>query len=124
MIRFYFIVEQLYLSRERAFSIAVGRSDECLLTVLLIRRCGAIAELIGLPKAFQAIQLKDRTGTVTDETQRQKAQLWSSLCVFDRMFGMITNLPPGTTRYQQTTSQALIIDGKVQLGVYLTRLTS
>jgi hypothetical protein len=106
------------------FRFAARESDEQLLTASIPRHCGAIAELMGLPKAFQSVQIIDGVGGNPDEAQRQKAQLWSSLCSLDRMFGMITNLPPGTTRYQQTTSQALIIDGKVQLGVYLTRLTS
>jgi hypothetical protein len=78
---------------------------------------------MGLPKAFQAFQLNAATRGPIDQIQRQKADLWSSLCAVDRLFGMVTNLPPGTMRYQQTKAQALVVNDTVQVGVYLTMLT-
>jgi hypothetical protein len=78
---------------------------------------------MGLPKTFQANQLSTTARGNVDEMQRHRVQLWESICALDRLFGMFTNLPPGTTRYQQNISKALVIDGIVQPWVYLTRLT-
>lgn len=64
---------------------------------LLLRRCIALAELIGLPRAASSIRSSD-PAAVTPR-QRAAAQLWSSICVTDRMSGMMMNLPCGTAAY-------------------------
>jgi hypothetical protein len=83
----------------------------------------AIAELMGLPKAMQAIELNKINGTPHDESQLQRAQLWEAICSADRLFGMIINLPSGTRRYSRSVSSELTIDGIVQTRTYIQRLT-
>ena len=87
-----------------------------------LRHYIVVAELMGLPKAFQTVQLNPGIGAGENETLH-KAQLWGVVCAADRLFGMILNLPPGTRRYQQTEAQPLLAYGVVQTRVYLTRLT-
>lgn len=83
----------------------------------------AIAELMGLPNAFQAVELSRINGTDCDETQTQRAQLWESICSADRLFGMTINLPSATRRYQLSTPSVLTVDGIVQTRAYVARLT-
>jgi hypothetical protein len=90
---------------------------------LRMRHFIAIAELMGLPKAFQAIELNRINGTEHEEMQLQRAQLWESLCSADRLFGMILNLPSGTRWYQLSVPSELTIDGVVQTRKYISRLT-
>ncbi|KAF4636268.1 hypothetical protein G7Y89_g1818 [Cudoniella acicularis] len=90
---------------------------------LRLRHFIAIAEIMGLPKAFQAAQLNASNGPTGNEMQLQKAQLWQSLCAADGLAGMVINLPACTSLYQQTKTQALVIDSVVQPRVYLSRLT-
>lgn len=78
---------------------------------------------MGLPRAVQAVQLNRIKGADEDERQSQRAQLWESICLADRIFAMILNLPPGTRGYQQTHHGELIISGVVQPRAYLRRLT-
>ncbi|KAH6681823.1 putative Zn(II)2Cys6 transcription factor [Halenospora varia] len=87
-----------------------------------LRHYIVIAELMGLPKASQTLQLNVSIAAV-DMTQIQRAQLWESMCAVDRLFSMITNLPPGTRHYQPIKTQQLVVNGSVQPWVYLTRLT-
>jgi len=88
-----------------------------------LRHFIAIAELMGLPKASQAVEVNKLNG-VDDETTTQKAQLWESLCSADRLFAMVINLPPGTQRYQQTKNLELVVDGVVQTRAYVSKLTA
>lgn len=89
---------------------------------LRLRHIIAIAELMGLPKAFQSVQLNRANGIDEDEVQLLGAQLWESICSADGLSGMIVNLPPYGSPYQQTSTQALTIDGVVQPRAYLSRL--
>ncbi|KAE8369264.1 hypothetical protein BDV27DRAFT_153144 [Aspergillus caelatus] len=85
-----------------------------------LRHIIAIAELMGLPKVFQAMRLNQPT--YTDDTSVHKVQLWQAICNIERLNGMILNLPPGTGRYQLTTASPLNADGSIHLTTYLTRL--
>lgn len=87
-----------------------------------LRHYIVIAELMGLPKASQTTQLNAAISGVQDEMQLYRAQLWESICAVDQLFGMIINLPPGTSRYRRKT-QSLVIEGVVQPWEYLARLT-
>lgn len=84
-----------------------------------LRHYIVIAELMGLPKASRTAVLK---GGSPDEKQLYKAQLWDSICAVDRLFGMVMNLSPGTTRYGRQP-QPLLINGVVQPWEYLSRLS-
>lgn len=88
-----------------------------------MRHVIAIAELMGLRKASQAVQFNRVNRIDDDEAQVQKAQLWESLCSAERIAGMITNIPSGTRRYQPREFQALTVDGVVQSRRYLARIT-
>ncbi|RFU24282.1 hypothetical protein B7463_g12060, partial [Scytalidium lignicola] len=90
---------------------------------LHLRHFIAIATVMGLPKASQAVQFNRANGGDSGETQLQRAQLWESLCFADGLSAMIINLPPCINPYQQPKSQALIIDSIVQPRAYLSRLT-
>ncbi|KAF5862729.1 hypothetical protein ETB97_011271 [Aspergillus alliaceus] len=87
---------------------------------ITLRHIIAIAELMGLPKVYQVVQLNQTSGT--DEAAFHKSQLWEVICNVERLLGMILNLPPGTARYQLTTASPLNVQGRVQLPTYLTRL--
>ncbi|KAF7590712.1 hypothetical protein BBP40_002503 [Aspergillus hancockii] len=87
-----------------------------------LRHVIAIAELMGLPKVFQAVRL-NRTGH-TDEASLHRGQLWEVMCNVDRLLGIMMNLPPGTARYQLATTTPLIVNGVVQPQVYLSNLLS
>lgn len=77
---------------------------------------------MGLPKTFHTTQHKT-TGIDDDQTQLCRAQQWEFICSADRLLSMVMNMSPDTSRYKQTTEPALIVDGVVQPGVYLRRLT-
>lgn len=78
---------------------------------------------MGLPKAFQAIQLNRASGSSNDETQLHKAQLWELISTADGLSGMIINFTPYTSQYQQIEPPVLLIDGVIQPWAYLHRLT-
>ena len=65
---------------------------------LLLRRIIALAELIGLPRAASTIATLPNPDQAT-ERQKAAAQLWQSICVTDRISGMMLNLPCGTSAY-------------------------
>jgi hypothetical protein len=89
-----------------------------------MRHLVAIAELMGLPKASQAVELNRIKGAAYDESPVQKAQLWESICAADRLLGMIINLPSATRRYQLAVPSNLTIDGVVQARAYVSRLSA
>lgn len=87
-----------------------------------LRHYIAIAELMGLHKSFQAVQLNTAHGGQDHKTQLHRAQLWELICAADKLLGMLINLPPGTRRYQQIKVQEVTLDGVVQPQLYLARL--
>lgn len=86
-----------------------------------LRHTIAIAELIGLPRAFQSAQLRI-SGANDEEIHVYKSQLWEMICGVDRLLGLILNLPPDTRRYNHEMSQEVLIDGAVQPRAYMSRL--
>ncbi|THC91998.1 hypothetical protein EYZ11_008528 [Aspergillus tanneri] len=88
-----------------------------------LRHTIAIAEVMGLHKAWQSTQTSRTAGAESYETQLHKAQLWESLTAANGLLGMIINLPPETRRYPQDKTQALVVEGVVQPRVYLSKLT-
>ncbi|KIW22220.1 uncharacterized protein PV07_12130 [Cladophialophora immunda] len=87
-----------------------------------MRHFVAMAELLGLPKASQGVQLSGIAGP-PDQLQLQKIQLWEFMCSAERLLCMIINRPPATRRFEHTNAQPLTINGMVQVHVYLNRLT-
>ncbi|KAB8262459.1 hypothetical protein BDV32DRAFT_120162 [Aspergillus pseudonomiae] len=85
-----------------------------------LRHIIAIAELMGLPRVFQAVRFNQPTGA--NDTSFHKVQLWQAICNIERLNGMILNLPPGTARYHLTTASPLNVDGSIHITTYLTRL--
>jgi hypothetical protein len=89
---------------------------------LRLRHFIAVAELIGLPNACQAVQSSLGNGSDNNETQLQRAQLWQSLCSADGISGVVLNLPPSISPYQRPKPQPLAIDGVIQPRAYIGRL--
>ncbi|KAH8797965.1 putative Zn(II)2Cys6 transcription factor [Xylogone sp. PMI_703] len=90
---------------------------------LRLRSIVGIATLMGLPKASQVVQFNRANGITSDEIQLHEAQLWETLCFAGGLSGMINNLPPSISPYQQIQPQTLVVDGVVQPREYLCRLT-
>ncbi|KAF2095104.1 putative C6 finger domain protein [Rhizodiscina lignyota] len=130
------VVEKMILSHERLIGTIQGLGLALLCGRLQIfqgnfqkgwlqlRRAIAIAELLGLPQIFQAVQIHAANGGYDDESKLQKAQLWESICALDRISGTILNLPTGTKRYQHVKAEPLVIDGVVQPRAYLYKLAN
>ncbi|KAJ5641974.1 hypothetical protein N7490_005974 [Penicillium lividum] len=89
-----------------------------------LRHVSAIAELMGLPRSFQAVQRNGLSAASDDKMQFGKAQLWEMICAADRLLGMILNLPPDTRWQRHLEDQALVMDGVVQPRLYFTRLAN
>jgi hypothetical protein len=87
---------------------------------LRLRHFIAIAELMGLPKAYQTNKIN---GSHDDEILCPRAQLWDAFSCADSLIGMVVNLPPGIT-YRQIETRPLCVDGIVQPRVYLSKLTN
>ncbi|KAE8350055.1 hypothetical protein BDV28DRAFT_47863 [Aspergillus coremiiformis] len=85
-----------------------------------LRHIIAIAELMGLPKFFQAARANPTS--YTDETSLYKVQLWQTICNVERLLGMILNLPPGTARYRLIAAAPVVVNDRVNLPTYLTKL--
>lgn len=75
---------------------------------LLLRRCIALAELVGLPRA--AMTLAQTPETQSSDTNdggphtplerlKQKAETWESLCALDRIISMMWSLPLATVNF-------------------------
>lgn len=90
---------------------------------LRLRQFVAIAELMGLPKTFQIVQLNKSRGLPNEEIQLQRAQLWESLSAADGLSGMVINLPPAINPYRLIKAPILSPDGKVVARAYLGKLT-
>lgn len=86
-----------------------------------LRHLIAIAELLGLSKAPQNMQPGSLAGLREDDIKR--VQLWEFMCSADRLLGMIINRPPITRRFAQPHAQPLIVNGVLQIQLYLKRLT-
>ncbi|KAJ5649121.1 uncharacterized protein N7484_002844 [Penicillium longicatenatum] len=89
-----------------------------------LRHVGAIAELMGLPRASQAAQRNGSSATNDDNNQIGKAQLWEMICSADRLLGMILNLPPDMRWQRHIKDESITINGVVQPGLYFTKIVT
>ncbi|KAH0827670.1 putative C6 finger domain protein [Fonsecaea pedrosoi] len=85
-----------------------------------MRHFVAMAELLGLPKASQS--LPPGNGT-PDQSLLPRIQLWEFMCSAERLLCMIVNRPPATRRSDYTNLKPIIINGTVQVPIYLNKLT-
>lgn len=82
-----------------------------------LRRIISLAELIGLPRASKSL------ATATTQHHRSAAALWESICVVDRLAGMMFNLPSATKAYPISHKNVVSADGNVDVQAYIGRLT-
>ena len=82
-----------------------------------LRRIISLAELIGLPRAAKSL------ATATTQHHRSAAALWESICVVDRLAGMMFNLPSATKAYPISHKDVVSADGNVDVRAYISRLT-
>jgi hypothetical protein len=82
-----------------------------------LRRIVALAELVGLPRASKSLT------TGTTQHQKSAAGLWDSICVVDRLAGMMFNLPSATKAYPSTHKAMINENGDVDVQSYIGRLT-
>jgi hypothetical protein len=82
-----------------------------------LRRIISLAELIGLPRASKYMT------TATTQHHRSAAALWESICVVDRLAGMMFNLPSATKAYPIIHKNVISADGSVDVQAYIGRLT-
>jgi hypothetical protein len=82
-----------------------------------LRRIISLAELIGLPRASKYMT------TATTQHHRSAAALWESICVVDRLAGMMFNLPSATKAYPTFHKNVVSADGSVDVQAYIGRLT-
>jgi hypothetical protein len=82
-----------------------------------LRRIISLAELIGLPRAAKSV------ATATTQHHISAAALWESICVVDRLAGMMFNLPSATKAYPMSYKDVVSANGEVDLQVYIGRLT-
>lgn len=93
-------------------------------TWLTLRRVLAVAELMGLPRTSRGVEFPSSspvTLTADDNQRMIKAELWESICVIDRIAGMVFSLPVGTRRYPRQ-KQPVIVNGEVSNRFYLFQL--
>lgn len=82
-----------------------------------LRRIVALAELIGLPRASRLLS------ATSTQQQRSAADLWNSICVVDRLAGMMFNLPSATKNYATMHMDVISPNGTVNIQAYTGRLT-
>ena len=79
----------------------------------------ALAELAGLPRAAQRVEVPDvaspssREFVLNATKMESAALLWKSICTIDRVVGMMFNLPLGTTAYPFPMPKKIISGGQV-----------
>lgn len=75
----------------------------------MLRRCISLAELIGLPRAAHASTSTQITASkFYASSQEAAAGVWESICVVDRIAGLMFNLPLGTAAYGLPTKQQVV----------------
>jgi len=82
-----------------------------------LRRIISLAELIGLPRAAKSV------ATAATQHHKSAAALWESICVVDRLAGMMFNLPSATKAYPMSYKNLVSANGEVDVQVYIGRLT-
>jgi len=82
-----------------------------------LRRIIALAELIGLPRASKSISAE------ATPHHKSAAAIWESICVVDRLAGMMFNLPSATKSYPPFHASVMSDNGSVNVQAYISRLT-
>lgn len=82
-----------------------------------LRRIIALAELIGLPRASKSLSAE------STPHHRSAAAIWESICVVDRLAGMMFNLPSATKSYPPLHMSVMSDNGSVNVQAYVGRLT-
>jgi hypothetical protein len=105
-------------------------------TWLTLRRVIAVAELIGLPRAAAALQRNPGSQSLSAHEQcepyggdasceqREKAQVWESICAIDRVMSMMWSLPIATASFPLPVRPILDNQGEVILQTFLHRLAN
>ena len=95
---------------------------------LLKKRVIALAELIGLPRTSMAIsaslerQQPEAPSSVAN-LQRNRNEMWESICAVDRITSLMWSLPLGTSNYSILSRPVVDSHGQVNPQAYLYRLT-
>jgi hypothetical protein len=82
-----------------------------------LRRIIALAELIGLPRASKTLSAE------ATPHHKSAAAIWESICVVDRLSGMMFNLPSATKSFPPLHASVMLDNGSVNLQAYISRLT-
>lgn len=105
-------------------------------TWLTLRRVIAVAELIGLPRAAATLQRNsesqshsghEQCGAYCEDApseQREKAQVWESICAIDRVMSMMWSLPIATASFPLPVRPIIDSQGQVVLQAFLHRLAN
>lgn len=105
-------------------------------TWLTLRRVIAVAELIGLPRAAATLQRNsgsqshsghEQCGAYCDDApseQREKAQVWESICAIDRVMSMMWSLPIATSDFPLPMRPIIDNQGQVVMQAFLHRLAN
>lgn len=98
---------------------------------LTLRRIIAMAELTGLPRAamFGKSHLCSPSNVTShvkgpNSTQRQKADMWESICAIDRISSMMWSLPLATANFSLPIRVIYKDDGRIDLQSFLYRLVN
>lgn len=99
---------------------------------ITLRRVIAISEMIGLP---QAAKMHERTkdaltmsragfnlSKADEERLIEKAEVWTGICMVDRIAGMMFNLPAGTYRYQLPSLPVVDSNGQILVRGFMGNL--
>lgn len=97
---------------------------------LTLRRTIAIAELIGLPRAWYSkneshisAPTPGTTSTSSSDSKRnQRVSLWEAICATDRMASMMFNLPAATATHKFPRRQIISAEGDVRVSPYIFEL--
>ena len=90
---------------------------------LLLRRVIALAELSGLPRASMAITQPGASPALVDQ-RKQKAEVWESICVLDRVASMMWSFPLATANVPLPQRPLIHSEGQVNPQAYLYHLVS
>ena len=82
-----------------------------------LRRIIALAELIGLPRASKTLSAE------ATPHHKSAAAIWESICVVDRLSGMMFNLPSATKSFPPLHASVMLDNGSVNVQAYISRLT-
>ena len=82
-----------------------------------LRRIISLAELIGLPRASRTLSAEATSHHIS------AAAIWESICVVDRLAGMMFNLPSATKSYPPLHASVISNNGSINLQAYIGRLT-